>query len=758
MDNNKKVEEIKHDGGSIPEVDEVIDGDCVDNENVRRTWRDETDTKEEVSNLTDSVDGSDKKGEESHRGEDEQEAIAVENDDKRPQSQNAFSNSTAEQTDVGESAAKDINSSNTVSTDGSNDSHSYPTSISPKKAKRRAIFVSYSPEASFIEKRFISYTIKELKNIGFCDDIWFDKDDCAPVESPCCFQQRLENAEKCRASIMFLSESYFSSRACRHERRILLKRDENRELVEEKDEIEKPVKLFCIKYTRGKLPMEYKQLGTRFLDLSSYPGSSAAELSSVVVGAFSEDLEKYAPMFGLRIPTPPGEPDILSLDRKKPVSLWNISDVLSWLTSLKMQAHYSLSFEEHEIDGFVLVSMNEMDLEKHLNVDSRVARKKLVQQIKKIRDDQAQMEGNWYLKCQKTKVKGESVYIICDPSDVRVYQNLWIGLEQKNFQVFKHERLGQSRDEFLQLNAPHLASCRQVIILLSDTAATSLFVYNEVLFADWLGKPFVIVMVTNSWSKLRPNMQAILGGCPAVDFECRPLEESLEILLYHLKPFRKMPAVILEQEFLDRMAEGLRPLRVLAANHGKSNQEREEVSTSRPNLYLSYHWDVQNKVQLLVQYLENHGFQCWTDVSNPNKRHSASHAVDNGDNLQTRIQRKIKAAAAVVCCVTPKYIRSENCTKDLSIAESMNKPVVPVMFQWLAWPPEGVRVRRILAPLPCIDMSNNNLFKRHLSTVETHLRRCAAKHSSHDIFVTDNSGIPKYQHGNPNPKLKQRVQ
>lgn len=145
-------------------------------------------------------------------------------------------------------------------------------------------------------------------------------------------------------------------------------------------------------------------------------------------------------------------------------------------------------------------------------------------------------------------------------------------------------------------------------------------------------------------------------------------------------------------------------------------------------------------------------------MSNPNKRHSASHAVDNGDNLQTRIQRKIKAAAAVVCCVTPKYIRSENCTKDLSIAESMNKPVVPVMFQWLAWPPEGVRVRRILAPLPCIDMSNNNLFKRHLSTVETHLRRCAAKHSPRDIFVTDNSGIPKYQRGNPNPKLKQSVQ
>ena len=64
-------------------------------------------------------------------------------------------------------------------------------------------------------------------------------------------------------------------------------------------------------------------------------------------------------------------------------------------------------------------------------------------------------------------------------------------------------------------------------------------------------------------------MQAILGSCPAVDFESRPYEESMDILLYHLKPFRNMPAVILEQEFLDRMADGLKPLRVLAVLPGR---------------------------------------------------------------------------------------------------------------------------------------------------------------------------------------------
>ena len=108
-----------------------------------------------------------------------------------------------------------------------------------------------------------------------------------------------------------------------------------------------------------------------------------------------------------------------------------------------------------------------------------------------------------------------------------------------------------------------------MIILLSTAAASSLFVYNEVLFADWLGKPFVVAMAANSWDKLRPNMQAILGRCPAVNFEGNPHEESMDILLYHLKPIRNMPAVILEQEFLDRMVEGLKPLRVLATLSGR---------------------------------------------------------------------------------------------------------------------------------------------------------------------------------------------
>lgn len=420
MEEDKTAEESPDDGDQVLEADEVKSSANVDNSTVAIshdiTAKDSVDRVEENNNQSDDKDCRNEGNEVQTDDDGKLERLQVPTSDGKENS--------------GES-----NSDHTSLHEGS-ETTSPAKSVIPRKAKKRAIFVSYAPEANFIEKRFISYTIKELKNIGFCDDIWFDKDDGLPTESPFCFQQRLEIAEKCRASIMFLSDAFFKSRVCHHEGRILLDRDEERATDGDNgEEVEKPVKLFCIKYSRGKLPQDYKQLEERVLDLSHHVASSVAELSSVVVGSYSETLERYAPLFGLRIPSPPSEPDILKLDRQKPVSSWNVIDVQAWLASLKMQAHCALSFEENEIDGYLLVSMSETDMETHLNVDSRVARRKLVHQVRKIQEDQAQFKENWYLKCKKSKVKEDSVYVICDPNDVRFYQNLREDLLQKNLQV-----------------------------------------------------------------------------------------------------------------------------------------------------------------------------------------------------------------------------------------------------------------------------------------------------------------------------------
>ena len=73
-------------------------------------------------------------------------------------------------------------------------------------------------------------------------------------------------------------------------------------------------------------------------------------------------------------------------------------------------------------------------------------------------------------------------------------------------------RLGRSKEEFLEINGPQMATATHVIVLMSDAAATSPFVFHEVLFADWLGKKLVTAMFKNVWHSLRPSLKAVLGN------------------------------------------------------------------------------------------------------------------------------------------------------------------------------------------------------------------------------------------------------
>ena len=60
----------------------------------------------------------------------------------------------------------------------------------------------------------------------------------------------------------------------------------------------------------------------------------------------------------------------------------------------------------------------------------------------------------------------------------------------------------------------------------------------------------------------------VLGDCPAVDFETKMYHESMDILEHHIKPLRTVPGVILEQAYLNKMQEGIKPLAQLIATRG----------------------------------------------------------------------------------------------------------------------------------------------------------------------------------------------
>lgn len=80
-------------------------------------------------------------------------------------------------------------------------------------------------------------------------------------------------------------------------------------------------------------------------------------------------------------------------------------------------------------------------------------------------------------------------------------------------QVIHHDsqKLGRSKEEFLEINGPQMATATHVIVLVTEAASSSPFVFQEVLFADWLGKKLVSAVFKNVWFNLRPSMKAVLG-------------------------------------------------------------------------------------------------------------------------------------------------------------------------------------------------------------------------------------------------------
>lgn len=150
---------------------------------------------------------------------------------------------------------------------------------------------------------------------------------------------------------------------------------------------------------------------------------------------------------------------------------------------------------------------------------------------------------------------------------------------------------------------------------------------------------------------------------------------------------------------------------------------------SEPRVFISYQWDMQPKVIDIRTLLESNGLPCWTDINVTQRLHSSMSSrssqthLDAAGDLQSQIHRNMKAAAVVLCCITPKYLQSDNCIKDLTLAESLNKPIIPLLLRYS--PPDGAspQIRKILSRLHYIDLSNDRLYKQNISQVLDRVRK-----------------------------------
>ena len=57
----------------------------------------------------------------------------------------------------------------------------------------------------------------------------------------------------------------------------------------------------------------------------------------------------------------------------------------------------------------------------------------------------------------------------------------------------------------------------------------------------------------------------------------------------------------------------------------------------------------------------------------------------------------------VLCFLTPRYVLSPLCTREMSLADVLRKPIVPIMLEATPWPPPGA-LALILSSLVYIDL------------------------------------------------------
>lgn len=144
-----------------------------------------------------------------------------------------------------------------------------------------------------------------------------------------------------------------------------------------------------------------------------------------------------------------------------------------------------------------------------------------------------------------------------------------------------------------------------------------------------------------------------------------------------------------------------------------------DASSSCCPIFLSYQWGLQDKVRILKNKIEEKGFQCWMDIGE----------VGGGDALLAKIDAGIRDCKVFVCCVTEKYVQSDTCQREATLADCLKKPIIPLLFEDIPWPPKG-QLSLIFARLLYIRITENggtihdSAFDQLMKKVQQYVETC----------------------------------
>lgn len=102
-------------------------------------------------------------------------------------------------------------------------------------------------------------------------------------------------------------------------------------------------------------------------------------------------------------------------------------------------------------------------------------------------------------------------------------------------------------------------------------------------------------------------------------------------------------------------------------------------NTKSPLVFISYQWGKQAQIKELYKRLNLLGYTVWMDIFQ----------MGGGDSLYDKIDRGIRGCKVVVSCITEKYTLSANCRREVSLADALKKPIIPLLLERMKWPPSG---------------------------------------------------------------------
>ena len=104
-----------------------------------------------------------------------------------------------------------------------------------------------------------------------------------------------------------------------------------------------------------------------------------------------------------------------------------------------------------------------------------------------------------------------------------------------------------------------------------------------------------------------------------------------------------------------------------------------ETHVISPDVFISYQWGKQKEIMALYQRLTSLGFTCWLDIRQ----------MGGGDSLYDKIDRGVRGCKVMLSSVTTKYALSANCRREVSLADALKKPIIPLLMEKIDWPPSG---------------------------------------------------------------------